>query len=268
MISTYTGLELDDSFSVSRYLLENDIEVLGISNWHRSRQFLLYVPKNVINYVVEGQKRMYFKKRLISMKKGDLMFIPAGSYIFSDVTRSPSSFKSANILLDERVFRIGEKGSNNGHRAQHSHLLKDLIARLHRLTRSEIELEEMLPVIERAMTKLPVQHESSEDEIRFKTIVNLCLGDSRTLPEFAGECNMSLATFKRHFTAAFGTAPKQWVREKKLEIADFLLKTHKLSVTDVCFKAGFEDVSHFIQLYRKQFGVTPKQSSLQTSNHM
>ncbi|XAW88453.1 helix-turn-helix domain-containing protein [Vibrio sp. CDRSL-10 TSBA] len=35
-----------------------------------------------------------------------------------------------------------------------------------------------------------------------------------------------------------------------------------LSVTDTALELGYENISHFIRLFKKEFGVTPKQFKL------
>jgi AraC-like DNA-binding protein len=71
----------------------------------------------------------------------------------------------------------------------------------------------------------------------------------------------SLSTFKREFKAIFNTSPGKWIMKKRLDEAYFLLdKEHKKS-TDIYIDLGFEDLSHFSFVFKKEFGVSPSEVS-------
>jgi len=50
--------------------------------------------------------------------------------------------------------------------------------------------------------------------------------------------------------------PAQWIREKRLLKSKRIIHNTALSVTDICYTAGFENVAHFSKLY-KDFFVIP-----------
>jgi AraC family transcriptional regulator, exoenzyme S synthesis regulatory protein ExsA len=78
-----------------------------------------------------------------------------------------------------------------------------------------------------------------------------------TLEELAALSNRSLATFKRDFQRQYRTAPRQWINQQRLQHARMLLQTTDRQVTDIALTCGFENVSHFIRIFRKAFGATP-----------
>ncbi len=78
-----------------------------------------------------------------------------------------------------------------------------------------------------------------------------------SLGEFARLSGRSLSTFKRDFAAAFGVAPFQWLREKRLEYARRLLVVSDKNIGEVCDEAGFENLSHFSRLFKQRFGCSP-----------
>ena len=57
------------------------------------------------------------------------------------------------------------------------------------------------------------------------------------------------------------TTPSQFIRVTRLNYASELLQQKQYNVNEVTFMAGFSDVSHFISLFKNQFGQTPKQYS-------
>ena len=68
----------------------------------------------------------------------------------------------------------------------------------------------------------------------------------------------SISTFNREFKRLYGTTPNKWLISKRLNKADELLKEKRLNVTQTSMEVGYENVSHFIEAYRKMYGVTPK----------
>jgi AraC-like DNA-binding protein len=85
-----------------------------------------------------------------------------------------------------------------------------------------------------------------------------------SLNDLAYLSGRSLSTFKREFQAIYNEPTFQWIRNHRLEKAKDLLTHTRLSVTDVCFATGFENVTHFSKAFKKRYGVPPsevKQSS-------
>lgn len=76
--------------------------------------------------------------------------------------------------------------------------------------------------------------------------------------DFAHLMGMSLSTFKREFEKAFNSSPANWIKKRRLMESQSLLLHSNLNVGQVAFAVGFENSSHFIQLFKGQFGITPK----------
>lgn len=71
-------------------------------------------------------------------------------------------------------------------------------------------------------------------------------------------CNVSVNTLERHFKETFGVAPSAMLRKKRLISSMEFLRNGE-TVTNAAIKSGFSDYSNYIQLFRKQFGLTPLQ---------
>jgi len=79
-----------------------------------------------------------------------------------------------------------------------------------------------------------------------------------TLAELAALSNRSLATFKRDFQRHYGVSPRQWINRRRLEHAQLLLRQTAQKISDIALSCGFESVSHFIRIFRKEYGATPQ----------
>jgi AraC-like DNA-binding protein len=67
----------------------------------------------------------------------------------------------------------------------------------------------------------------------------------------------SLAGFKRDFQKTFGLPPRQWLQEKRLAEARYLIEDKNLKPSEIYFDLGFETLSHFSTSFKKRFGKSP-----------
>jgi AraC-like DNA-binding protein len=84
------------------------------------------------------------------------------------------------------------------------------------------------------------------------------------LERFAYLTGRSLATFKRDFEKIFNTSPHRWLLQKRLQEAYFLIKEKGKTASDVYLDLGFEDLSHFSFVFKKQFGEAPSKILVNT----
>ncbi|WP_315068951.1 AraC family transcriptional regulator [uncultured Clostridium sp.] len=67
----------------------------------------------------------------------------------------------------------------------------------------------------------------------------------------------SLSSFNREFQSIYNMSPHQWIRERRLARAKELLLSTSMSVTDICFMAGFENIAHFSRTFKGHYGYSP-----------
>jgi AraC family transcriptional regulator, exoenzyme S synthesis regulatory protein ExsA len=74
--------------------------------------------------------------------------------------------------------------------------------------------------------------------------------------KFARLTGRSLAGFKRDFQKVFDLAPRQWLQEKRLTEARYLIEKKNRKPSDIYLDLGFESLSHFSHAFKKRFGKT------------
>lgn len=84
------------------------------------------------------------------------------------------------------------------------------------------------------------------------------LTEELDVEQIAKEASVSVNTLERHFKEALGTTPFAMLRKKRL-FASMLALRNGDTVTEAALKSGFSDYSNYIQLFKKQFGITPLQ---------
>lgn len=79
------------------------------------------------------------------------------------------------------------------------------------------------------------------------------------MSQIAKRLNMSLRTFNRRFKTATNLTPLQYTQNVRMRTAGELLHTSNLSIAEIAFRCGYQDLSHFTSLFKKYFGTTPSQ---------
>lgn len=89
--------------------------------------------------------------------------------------------------------------------------------------------------------------------IKFQNTDNIKFGLSRMYEL----CQRTPGHLNRAFRQYLGTTPTAYINNLKLQYARNLLITTKLSIIEISLEAGFENLSHFYHLFKKNFNVTP-----------
>ncbi len=80
-----------------------------------------------------------------------------------------------------------------------------------------------------------------------------------SVEQMAREIGMSRTNLHRKVKAITGFGPSDLIRNIRLRKAASLLLHQADSVSQICFKVGFEDHSYFSKSFKKQFGVPPSE---------
>jgi AraC family transcriptional regulator, arabinose operon regulatory protein len=80
---------------------------------------------------------------------------------------------------------------------------------------------------------------------------------TREMAELAALVNLSASRFRHVFKEETGLSITQYLRELRLERAEFLLRTTFLSIKEVMSESGHTSMSHFVHYFKKKYGRTP-----------
>jgi len=90
-----------------------------------------------------------------------------------------------------------------------------------------------------------------------KEILNVHQYSNLSVEELANLAGQSISTFKRYFQAQFNDTPANYIRNLKLKKAAELLKISDYSISEICYKVGFNESSHFSDSFKKKFKLSP-----------
>ena len=75
--------------------------------------------------------------------------------------------------------------------------------------------------------------------------------------ELAALVNLSASRFRHLFKEETGVSVGSYLRERRLERAELLLRTTFLTIKEVMSEAGMSSMSHFVSYFKKRYGVSP-----------
>ncbi len=78
-----------------------------------------------------------------------------------------------------------------------------------------------------------------------------------SVSELAAKARLGERTFMRRFKKATGETPVGYLQQLRIEKARRLLETTSLAVEEITSKSGYEDMSSFRKLFKRQTGLSP-----------
>lgn len=73
----------------------------------------------------------------------------------------------------------------------------------------------------------------------------------------ASLCNISDVYFRKIFENKFGTSPKTYIIQRRIEYAKQLLESKQFSITEIALMCGYFEPCHFSREFSKHVGVSP-----------
>jgi transcriptional regulator GlxA family with amidase domain len=84
------------------------------------------------------------------------------------------------------------------------------------------------------------------------------LTGSVSMAELARHLNLSPRTLNRRFKQATGLSPLAYLQGLRIATARDLLRNSNLSISEIAWQVGLQDVSYFSQLFRRHKGMPPQ----------
>ncbi|MBC8060721.1 MAG: helix-turn-helix domain-containing protein [Clostridiaceae bacterium] len=83
------------------------------------------------------------------------------------------------------------------------------------------------------------------------------LQEKITLDMLAQKYSMNKFHLEKEFKKFIGISPNEYVISNRISLGKELLKYSDLPVSEISFKTGIDNVSHFINLFKNREGITP-----------
>lgn len=245
-----------------------------------------YVSTHAIVVVHKGQLRAENDRGfLANVEEGQMILLPKGLYYISDVIPEKDTFEATVLFFDEELVRTFVNSIELTQKKDKcvTHLVLDFNEDLRVFTDSLLALYGNKPDVHRSITKLKLLEFlhlvrstqttscfldalatlNNKERIGLHAFMTANFSKPLDIEDYAYLTGRSVSSFRRDFIAQFGTSPKHWLIEKRMERAHQLLSSGRSSVADVAAESGYENLSHFIKAFHKRYGVPPKQFVMQ-----
>ncbi len=106
------------------------------------------------------------------------------------------------------------------------------------------------------------QKENVEKVRMAKKLLLNDLQNSPTIKELAKEVGMNEHNLKSGFKEIYAKPIHSFLKDHKMMTARELIDSREFKVNEIAEQLGYSNVSHFIEAFKKKFGLTPKQYEL------
>ncbi|WP_344923908.1 helix-turn-helix transcriptional regulator [Aquimarina addita] len=105
--------------------------------------------------------------------------------------------------------------------------------------------------------------ESMEEAV---AIIEEELDSIENVVDLAKRVGLNQNTLQQGFKQLYKTSVNEYIRNFRIEKAKELLETSTLNITEITYKVGINSRSYFSKLFKKRFGISPKQYLDQSRN--
>lgn len=270
-------LKEEESFFIG--IFQDNLEK---STWHYHNNF-------EISFITEGSGKRIVADSIEEFQPGDLVFLGRNLphvWIADKETRTPSNrtlemvFLQFTSILSQQLLSLPEFGSvkralefsERGIQIVEQTLneVSEIMLQLPYLKSFEriLHFFRMMNIIGRSDSNIPL---ASEDYIkkrfrtgnkRIATIHEYLMNNYReevNLKKIAELVNMAEGSLCRFFRENMGLTLFEYLNHIKTDFACKLLMNPDLSIMEVCFDSGFNNLSHFNKQFRKAIGMSPRE---------
>jgi len=285
-------VKLPEHFFKNEYFKMSDsreVSIVDYKIYSSNEKVYAYSEHNLIIFILNGKKHIKIFNSDVVINKGEFIFIKKGNYIMNQIIDTESdNFESLIITLSDAFIKdfvrknislsclsapSQYEGSNklNSFKYPLSPYLKSeinaLLANSFKKTEyarkvSELKIEEVMLVI---LDENDVDSSLRSYLVMLSSIQNHSLKDFMennfdkplSIEDFAKESGNSLTSFKRYFKNVFNNTPRSWINRRRIEKAQHILQYSELNITETCYSVGYNNLSHFIKLFKEVTGFTP-----------
>lgn len=250
---------------------------------------LLQLSRCAVGYVVKGMIHAYYGDERYTINQGDIYYMGAGNHYVEEIAGDGKVFEQIvcyytpnqlqRILLNLNMgFSINitnthqcEKCRKYNHISQpatevmqsffaHTSIYLLHKATVHNAAADDIKMTELIYLIitqDKACLKGKVLSNVDSSSGNFEQIIYSHIFTDISIEKLADKCNRSLTSFKKEFRRHFFMPPHRWFIKQRLMQSRLLLISTSKSISEIGIECTFPNTSHFIKLFKKQYGQTP-----------
>lgn len=237
-----------------------------------------FLKSEILVYVIGGEKEILRKGKSFIVAKNEIALIEKGQCVMKQYSKeepySALVFILSSDFLSEFSMRYGDKldciqsSDEKVFCVKAGQRIKSCIDSLFPYFYEKGKFEKdivkikfselMLNFIEEVPAVSAVIFEKETNNVsRIKSVMEKSFLEDVSLETIAKRCGISLSKFKNDFEKNFETTPHKWIINRRLDLAEKLLKSTDKKVIEICQDSFFPSQSNFSVLFKKRFGETP-----------
>ena len=242
-----------------------------------------YISTHVISIVRNGRQIIKtYEEEIIKVEEGEIIFIPRGLYHITDMLPTNGSFNSLLFYFDDSViheFLSSTKITDVNRSIAPNHLKFGLVPLVSSFGESLLHIYENQRLENKGLLKLKLLEilhllngmAKEQDFANFlfrltlpkkrniKTFMENNFDKPLKIEDYSYLTGRSQSSFRRDFKSQFDTTPRKWLKAKRMALAMTIINTKNISVTDLAYEVGYENISYFIKEFKLEYGLSPKQ---------
>jgi AraC-like DNA-binding protein len=247
-----------------------------------SHEFM-YLKDHLLIFVLEGSLNIVYGKQILQVNKNEMILLKKATliqyersgnhensnlfdcltfYLKDDLVRSfltSTELSISRLNINDKLYTSVEPMDECLQAFAHS--LKPYFKNVAKVAPSQLRHKMMELLYDTAVCNqvmfqqiLLLQNPVRTD---LSDVVELNYATPASIQDLAYLSGRSLSTFKRDFQQVYNLPPATWIREKRLKKAKEMLETTGMSVSEICYSLGFENVSHFSRIFKQYHGAVP-----------
>ncbi len=250
-----------------------------------------HLTRHCIGYLVRGRKYIYYGDVRHVVNQGDVFYLGVGNHYTEDLPEAGRNFEQITFYYSsEQLSRILNQLNMNYRLDIHrdhscpqcedqSHVivpawntLRNFFGSINQYLKDDMfdqnDTAEMIKTTELMYLILSQPGTCLKNKIlsnidltkeNFEQIVMEHIFRDISVEDLAQKCHRSLTSFKKEFCRHFHEPPHKWfIRQRLMHARLLLISTYK-SISEIGSESAFPNTSHFIKLFKKEYGLTPAQ---------
>ena len=178
------------------------------------------------------------------------------------ISLSPAFLQAHPALADRIVNR--KRGDGNLFISKKQEIIISLAEEIFRTEESPLNehylyanVIKILCILNEPENNIEVQMGKNECLQEIMEVIHQNLTHIKTLQDMTELTHFSASYIHQLFKKHLNLTPHKYLTMKKMALAKELL-TNGASISEACFRSGFDDYANFITSFKKYFGLTPK----------
>ena len=250
--------DLYENTDIGMYYCGKRINTLNHVYGPEIRNYYLFVLVN------KGEASLYHKNGVVKFKSHDMLIMCPGEKIHY-VAETPWSIQWVGLYgqtVENHMKSLSVSGDNPIIKIEKYYEMEEVLDELYQISNCTTEQPrcKQMELIYRFFSLLWRKEQKSKSHDiadSAKKIIDYNFDRDITIKKVADTMHLDAAYLTRKFTEKYAVAPKEYLLEKRTELAKRLLAQTDATVAEIAGSVGYDDPLYFSRIFKRKEGVSP-----------